>query len=55
MPLDFDVIFSRGGKRLIDFLDYSVRSVEMDALFIFLVEEYRRHPTTPKAVTLYDL
>ena len=35
-------------------LDYGVRSVQPDLLFLFLVQEYRQHPTTPKAVVLYD-
>src|SRR5215204_1999155 len=55
MSLNLDAIFEAGGKRLIDFLDYSVRSGQMDALFLFLVGEYRRSPTTAKAVMLYDL
>ncbi len=55
MPIDLDDIFSRGGKELIDLLDYGVRAVQPDLLFVFLVQEYRQHPTTPKAVTLYDV
>jgi hypothetical protein len=51
---DLNAIFNRGGKRLIDFLDYSVRSAQMDALFVFLVGEYQRNPTNVRAVTLYD-
>ena len=55
MPIDLDEIFSRGGKELIDLLDYGVRAVQSDLLFIFLVQEYRQHPTTPKAVAIYDV
>lgn len=55
MPVDIDDIFARGGKELIDLLDYTVRAVQPDILFIFLVQEYREHPTTPKAVALYDI
>ena len=55
MPIDLDSIFARGGKKLIGLLDYGVRSVQPDLLFIFLVQEYRQHPTTPKAVALHDI
>jgi hypothetical protein len=55
MPVDLDDIFSRGGRELIDLLDYAVRAVKPDLLFVFLVQEYRLHPTTPKAVALYDI
>lgn len=55
MPIDIDEIFTRGGKRLIDLLDYAVRAVQTDVLFVFLVREYREHPTTPKAVALFDI
>ena len=53
--VDLDEIFSRGGKGLIDLLDYAVRAVHPDLIFIFLVGEYRDHPTTPKAVALYEV
>jgi len=55
VPIDIDAIFARGGERLIALLDYGVRSVQPDLLFVFLVEEYRQHPTTPKAIALYDV
>lgn len=55
MPINLDEFFSGGGKELIDLLDYGVRAVQADLLFIFLVQEYRQHPTTPKAVALYDI
>lgn len=54
MAIDIDDVFTRGGKELIDLLDYAVRSVRTDLLFIFLVHEYRQMPTTPKACALYD-
>lgn len=53
--VDLDEIFRRGGKGLIDLLDYAVRAIQPDVLFFFLVSEYRDHPTTPKAVALYDV
>ena len=55
MPVDLDEIFSRGGKELIDLLDYAVRAVKPDLLFVFLVQEYRLLPTAPKVVALYDI
>ena len=55
MPIDLDKIFDGGGKELIDLLDYGVRAVRLDLIFIFLVQEYRLHPTTPKAVALYEI
>lgn len=55
MPIDIDTIFTRGDRKLISLLDYAVRSVQPDLLFLFLVQEYRQHPTTPKAVALYDV
>jgi hypothetical protein len=54
VPVDLDEIFTRGGKKLVDLLDYAVRAVQTDVLFVFLVREYREHPTTPKAVALFD-
>lgn len=44
-----------GGKELIKLLDYCVFSIEMDAVFLFLVQEYRFQPTGPRAIALYDL
>ena len=55
MPIDLEDIFARGGKELIDLLDYAVRAVKPDLLFVFLVQEYRLQPTTPKAVALHDI
>ena len=54
-PLDLGKILTQGGKSLLDFLNYCVRSIEMDPLFIFLVQEYRNAPTVGRAVALYDI
>lgn len=54
MPINIDAIFSRGGKELIGLLDYGVRSVRPDLLFIFLVQEYRQMPTAAKACAIAD-
>src|SRR5829696_3291893 len=55
MAIDLDHIFTHGGKALIDLLNYCVRSVQMDPVFAFLVEEYRLSPSQAKAVALYDM
>lgn len=48
-------IFSQGGKDLLNLLDYCIRSIQTDPVFIFLVQDYRNAPTVAKAVALYDL
>ena len=55
MPIDLQLTFRSGGKQLIDLLDYCIRSVQIDPLFLFLVQEYRNGPTAAKAVALYEL
>ena len=55
MPIDIDRIISVGGKELVDLLNYGVRAVQSDLLFVFLVEEYRNAPTSHKAVALYEI
>ena len=55
MAINLDRIFARGGKELIDVLNYCVRSVQMDPVFVFLVEEYRLAPAAPRAIALYDI
>src|SRR5262245_4598428 len=53
MRVNVNEIFTKGGKPLHDFLDYCVRSIQMDLLFIFLVGEDRWIPSGAKAVALY--
>jgi hypothetical protein len=53
--IDINELFAKGGKPLIDFLDYCVRSVQTDPLFLFLVQEYRNGPTARKAVALFEI
>jgi hypothetical protein len=55
MPIDLDKVFSRGGGELIEVLNFCVRSVQMDPIFAFLVDQYRVSPTAAKAVALYDM
>jgi hypothetical protein len=55
MAIDLEKVFTGGGKDLIDVLNYCIRSVQMDAVFVFLVEEYRLAPTAAMAVAVYDM
>lgn len=55
MAIDLDEVFVRGGEKLVDVLNYCVRSVQVDPVFAFLVEEYRMFPTHAKAVALYEM
>jgi hypothetical protein len=43
----------RRSAGMLDFLDYCVRSMQMDPLFVYLVQEYRANPTIPKAVAIF--
>jgi len=43
----------RRSKGTLDFLDYCVRAMQLDPLFLFLAQEYRINPTIPKAVALF--
>jgi hypothetical protein len=43
----------RRSKGTLDFLDYCVRAMQLDPLFVFLAQEYRINPTIPKAVALF--
>ncbi len=55
MPIDVSTIFERGGRELIDLLEYSVLSTKTDLVFAFLVREYRLLPTAAGAVALHDM
>lgn len=55
MAVNINEIFRRGGVGLIDLLEFSVISVKMDPVFVFLVQEYKSNPTTMRAVSLYEL
>jgi hypothetical protein len=48
-------VFARGGKGLIDLLEFCVISVRMDPVFVFLAGEFRTRPSAPGAVALYEL
>lgn len=55
MTFDAQAVFQAGGRGRIDLLEYVVRSEQMDAMFLFLVAEFQLHPTTAKALALYEL
>ena len=55
MAVNVGEVFARGGKGLIDLLEFCVISVRMDPVFVFLAGEFRTHPTARGAVALYEL
>jgi hypothetical protein len=55
VAVDLQAILGRGDKELIDLLEYCVRSVQMEPVFVFLVGEYQAGPTALKALALYEV
>lgn len=55
MAIDLQSFFDRGGKRLLNLLEYCVRSVQVDPVFLFLARDYRLAPNVAKAEALYDV
>ncbi len=55
MAMDINQVFLRGGKQLVELLEFSVISLQPDPLFAFLVGEYQLRPTAEGAVALYDV
>ncbi len=55
MAVNVHKSFEKGGQKLINLLDYCVRSMEIAPVFLFLVQEYRRAPTAAKAVALFEV
>jgi len=51
--MEFMETLDRRGRGTLDFLDYCVRCMQLEPLFVFLVQEYRANPTIPKAVALF--
>ncbi len=47
--------FTRGGKPLLDLLAFCVMSYRVEALFAFLVREYRLQPTPERALAMFDV
>ncbi len=54
MPIDLAATFDRGGGGLINLLQFALVSARPEAVFAFLVREYRLRPTAAGALALYD-
>ncbi len=54
MPINLDELVAGGGKELIDLLHFSVLSVQLEPLFVCLVQDYRGNATVQRAVALFD-
>ena len=52
---DLDELMTRGGVGRVKLLQFCVRSVTMEPLFVYLVSEYRWRPTHVAALALYDV
>lgn len=50
-----NLTFDRGGRELIDLLEFSVLSVRTDILFLYCLGEYRRRPQAIGAVAIHDI
>jgi len=55
MAVNLQDVYRRGGRQLVDLLEYCVISLQMDPVFVFLVDEYRMQPTRERAMALYDM
>ena len=55
MSANVEQIFERGGRDLVNLLEYCVLSVKKDVLFLYLAGQYRLRPGAVSVVALYDL
>lgn len=55
MAVDLREVFRRGGRGLIDLLDYAVKSMQTDVVFVCLVDVYRLDPTVARALALGEV
>jgi hypothetical protein len=55
MAVDLESVFTRGGKDLLDLLQFSVCSMQLEPLFVVLAREYRQAATAARALALYDV
>jgi hypothetical protein len=55
VAIDLHEVFQRGGKPALELLDYSVRSQQMDPLFMYLTQDFRIAPSMAKAIALYEI
>jgi hypothetical protein len=54
VPFDPSEAFERGGKGLIDLLQFALVSARPELVFAFLAREFRSRPTAAGAVALFD-
>ena len=52
---DFNAILSKGGEDCVALLQFCVRSITIEPIFVFLAREYRLRPTHAAALALYDM
>lgn len=52
--IDADETFAKGGKELIQLLEFCISSVQLEGLFVVLAGDYRIAPTPAKLLALYD-
>jgi hypothetical protein len=53
--IDVNALLSGGGEGTVKLLQYCVRSVTMEPLFVFFARQYQHRPNHLTALTLYDL
>lgn len=54
MPILLDETLTRGGKPLVDLLQFAIYSVQLEPLFLTLVQDYRTLASIPRALALFD-
>jgi hypothetical protein len=54
MPVNPREVLARGGKELVDLLQFALITARPDPVFVLLVREYRFRPTAAGAVALFE-
>jgi len=54
MAVDIRSVLAAGGRPAIGLLEYSVASVQLEPVFVYLAVDYRYRPTALRALALYD-
>ena len=55
MAIQLEQVFSAGGRPLIELLSHCAFSINTDALFLYLVREFRFRPEASAAIALHDV
>lgn len=55
MTCNIQDIFTRGGRERLRLLQYSVVSVRLDVLFVYLAKCFKTKPTSARAIALFDV